>query len=222
MIGGFLPLLLSSCTTLVAKHQFKWPIEYKLCLLTNGELKTIPKKAKKIVGYEKWEIDDEGFIDIIKLIKTSSKSEEKKEFRSHLYSLIIQDKNIVVSTSRECFVKVRSPSVFPIEIRKLNDKIIYTDLNLTLSQLKIKLPEMNKNHVSLRIMPASNIRMNDIYPLLTVLNNLGHKRAFVQIYRKDGQEIKSKCFQIDFENWSKSIEGTFWLKNGKDFFKDLK
>jgi hypothetical protein len=166
-------------------------------------------------------IDEDGVVDIVSLQKTSSESYEKKEFRQHLYLLLIGNKNLRTYKDRRALgMEVTSPSHFAIEIRKTKDKLTFSDM--TLSQLKEKLPEMNKEGISLRFMPASNVRMNDIYSLLTVLNNMGYKRAFVEIYKKEGQEIKSRVFQIDFEYWNKSLDGTVFRKDGKEFFRDLK
>ena len=47
--------------------------------------------------------------------------------------------------------------------------------------------------------PASNVKLNDLYPLLTLLSDAGIKRVFVNIYSKDGTEIK------DIEDKSKVL-----------------
>lgn len=192
LIKGCIIILFSGCTTLVSKYQLKWPEKHELCLLSNGEIKTIPNDVKEIADYKRWEINSEGVIDIVKTTDTG-------EYSQNLYMLLIQDRNTLLIKDRRYFGEAPAICTFSVDIKKEKNQLTYC--GLPLSQFINKLPKLNKYNTSLRLRPDKNVKMDDIFPLLTALNKLKYKRAFVEIFNPESGWQYSNIYRINFEDW---------------------
>lgn len=214
-IGGLSALFFSSCTTVTAKYKIKWPTRYELILLSNGEVKTVPKGRS---AYKQWEIDEEGFTCLIysrKDPKTGKIIKEKYQLTNLvLYNSHIEyyhDRNLKGMLNRK--IKLKS-----IVIREKNGKLTYS--GKTLPEFKGKLPQLRKDNYNFIIYPAPSIKLNELYHLFTVLNEAGYRRVEAEIFIVDGEFVKAKRFQIDIDQWAEQTPGVGIYAETKEFFEE--